>query len=223
VKQLIYQVGTVIRKDLAVEMRSRERLIAMLVFALIVILVFSFAFDLRVQDAAAVAPGVLWVTFSFAGMLGLGRSFVREREDGCLDGLLLCPVDRSAIYVAKMVGNLLFIALMEACTLPIFFALFNLALPPLLLVVILLGTIGFAAVGTLFAAMMAYARARDLLLPVLFFPIVIPLLIAGVKLSAGLFDGQPWSEINHWLHFMIAFDVILLVVSYLSFEYLVEE
>lgn len=205
------------------EMRSREMLSSMFVFALIVMLVFSFSFELRVENVTQVAPGVLWVAFTFAGMLGLGRSFILERDQGCLDGLLLCPVDRSVIFLGKMLGNLLFISMIEIIILPLYLALFDLAFKPLLLLIILLGTVGFAAVGTLFSAMTVHARAREVLLPILLFPIAIPILIAAVKLTAGLFDGQPWSSMGRWLQFLIGFDVIFLTVSYMTFDYVVEE
>jgi len=143
------KVWSIVRKDLSLEQRSREMLSSMFIFALIVILVFSFSFDLRVERASQVAPGVLWVAIMFAGMLGLARSFVLERDQGCLDGLLLCPVDRSVLYLGKTIGNVLFISITEAIILPLCFALFNLAFRPLLLPVILLGTVGFSAVGTL--------------------------------------------------------------------------
>lgn len=205
------------------EMRSREMLSSMFVFALIVMLVFSFSFELRVDNAIQVAPGILWVAFTFAGMLGLGRSFILERDQGCLDGLLLCPVDRSVIFLGKMLGNLLFMSMIEIIILPLCLALFDLPFKPLLLPIILLGTVGFAAVGTLFSAMTVHARAREVLLPILLFPIAIPLLIAAVKLTAGLFDGQPWSSMGRWLQFLIGFDVIFLTVSYMTFDYVVEE
>ena len=217
------RVWAIVRKDLAAEMRSREMVSAMLVFALVVILVFNFAFDMRAARAIEVAPGVLWVAFAFSGMLGLGRSFILERDQGCLDGLLLCPSDRSIIYLGKMLGNLLFISIIEVASLPVFIAIFNLPLELRLLPVILLGTIGLAAVGTLFSAMTVQARAREVLLPVLVLPIIIPVLIAAVKLTAGLLDGQPWDEIAHWFRFLLGYDALFLAVSYMTFDFVVEE
>ena len=217
------KVWSIVRKDLALERRSREMLSSMLIFGLIVILLFSFSFDLRVERVSQVAPGVLWVAITFSGMLGLARSFVLERDQGCLDGLLLCPVDRSLLYVGKMLSNLLFISLAEGFILPLCFALFNLAFRPLLLPVVLLGTIGFSAVGTLVSAMTVHARAREVMLPILLFPIVMPALIAAVKLTGGVLDGQAWSEMRNWLQLLVGFDVIFLVLSYLAFEYIVEE
>jgi heme exporter protein B len=219
----MWKVWTIARKDLALERRSREMLSSMFIFALIVILVFSFSFELRVEKVTQVAPGVLWVAITFAGMLGLARSFVLERDQGCLDGLLLCPVDRSTLYLGKMLSNLIFISLTEAIILPLFFALFNLSFKPLLLPVVLLGTLGFSAVGTLVSAMTVHARAREVMLPILLFPIVMPALIAAVKLTAGVLDGQAWAEVGRWLQLLVAFDLIFLVISYLAFDYVVEE
>ena len=210
-------------KDLSLEMRSREMLSSMFVFALLVVLVFSFSFDLRVEEVSGVAPGVLWVAITFAGMLGLARSFVLERDQGCLDGLLLCPVDRSLLYLGKMLSNLTFISLTELVVLPLCLALFNLTFHPLLLPILLLGTIGFSAVGTIVSAMTVHARAREVMLPILLFPLVLPALIAAVKLTGGVLDRQPWGEIRNWMELLVGFDVIFIVISYLAFEYVIEE
>jgi len=217
------QVWTLVLKDLSLEKRSREMLSSMFIFALLVVLVFSFSFDLRVEVMSGVAPGVLWVAIAFAGMLGLARSFVLERDQGCLDGLLLCPVDRSLLYLGKLVSNLLFISLTELVVVPLCFALFNLTFHWLLLPIVLLGTIGFSAVGTIVSAMTVHARAREVMLPILLFPLVLPALIAAVKLTGGVLDGQPWREIQNWMQLLVGFDVIFLVVSYLAFEYVIEE
>lgn len=217
------QVYAILRKDLLTELRAREVLSSMFVFALIVIMVFSFSFELRTSQVSAVAPGVLWVAFTFAGMLGLSRSFIRERDQGCLDGLLLCPTDRSVIYLGKMLANLVFMCIMEALILPLFIALFNVSLPLLLLPIILLGTFGFATVGTLFSAMTVHGRAREVLLPVLLFPIVIPSLIAAVKLTGGLLDHLPWVDLQRWFHLLVGFDVIFGAISYMAFDAVVAE
>ena len=217
------KVWAIVWKDLLTELRTREMISSMLVFALLVLFIFNFAFELRVEQVMAVAPGVLWVTFTFAGMLGLNRAFVLEKDRGCLDGLLLSPVDRSAIYFGKMLGNTLFMLIVEAIALPVFVVLFNLPFPPLLPVVVLLGTVGFAGVGTLFSAMTVHTRAREVLLPVLLFPVVVPVIIAAVKLTAGLLDSVSLSEIMHWLRLLVAFDVIFLAVAYMTFDYVVEE
>jgi heme exporter protein B len=217
------KVWSIVGKDLSLERRSREMLSSMFIFALIVILVFSFSFDLRVERASQVAPGVLWVAIMFAGMLGLARSFVLERDQGCLDGLLLCPVDRSVLYLGKLIGNVLFISMTEVIILPLCFALFNLSFRLLLIPVLLMGTIGFSTVGTLVSAMTVHARAREVLLPVLVFPLILPAIIAAVKVTGGILDGQPWSEMGNWLQLLIGFDVVFGTVSFMVFDYVVEE
>ncbi len=215
---------TIVQKDLAVELRTKEMLSSMFVFALLVIVIFNFAFELRVENVREVAPGVLWVTFTFAGMLGLNRSFVLEKDRGCLEGLLLCPVDRSAIYFGKMLGNVIFMTMVEAIILPIFSVLFNLSLfHPVLILIVVLGTVGFAVVGTLFSAMAVHTRAREVMLPVLLFPIVVPAMIAAVKATGGILGGQLFSEIAHWVRLLVAFDVIFLAISFMTFDYVVEE
>jgi heme exporter protein B len=219
----VAKVWSIVRKDLALERRSREMLSSMFIFSLIVILIFSFSFDLAVERVSGVAPGVLWVAITFAGMLGLARSFVLERDQGCLDGLLLCPVDRSILYLGKMLGNLIFVSITEVIIVPLCFALFNLGFHVLLVPVILLGTIGFSAVGTLVSAMTVHARAREVMLPILLFPIVMPALIAAVKLTGGVLQGQSWAEMRNWLQLLVGFDIVFFVLSYLAFEYIVEE
>ena len=187
------KVFAVVAKDVAAELRTREMLSSMFVFSLLVILIFNFAFDLRAENQKTLAPGVLWVAIAFAGMLGLSRSFIIEKDRGSMEGLLLTPVDRSAIYLGKMLGNLLFIGIVEIIILPIFIVLFNLSAAhlPLLVGVMILGTIGFAGVGTLFSAMAVHTRAREVLLPILLFPVVIPVMLASVKLTAAILDGVP--------------------------------
>jgi heme exporter protein B len=156
--------------------------------------------------------------------LGLNRSFILEKDKGCLEGLLLAPVDRSAIYFGKMLGNLIFMLVVEAIVLPIFWVLFNPPLfSPALILILVLGTLGFAGVGTLFSAIAVHTRAREVMLPILLFPIVIPLMIAAVKITGGLLDGQPLSEMRNWLNLLVGFDIIFLTVSYMTFDYVVEE
>lgn len=195
----------------------------MFVFALMVVVIFNFAFELRVENVANVAPGVLWVAIAFAGVLGLNRSLVLEKDKGCLDGLILCPVDRSAIYLGKMIGNVVFMLAMEAVALPVFAVLFNLPLlTPAVLAVVGLGTVGFAAVGTLFAAIAVNTRTREVMLPVLLFPIIVPLLIAAVKSTEAIVGSQNAGDAP-WLGMLAAYGAIFLVVSTLTFEYVLEE
>lgn len=214
----------VVWKDLAAELRSRELISAMLVFALLVILIFNFALDLDPKTRGSVTSGVLWVTFAFAGTLGLNRSMATEKDRGCLDGLLLTPVDRSAIYFGKSIGNLVFMLLVEAIVLPVYTILYSVNLfNPGLIMVIFLGSIGYTAVGTLLATMSVHTRTRDILLPILLFPLAIPVLIAAVKASAGFLTNSPFEEIKLWLNLIIAYDVIFMAVAFMTFDYIVEE
>lgn len=224
VASFLRAVGAIIWKDLVAELRSRELLSSMLVFALLVILIFNFALELDAKTRANVTSGVLWVTFAFAGTLGLNRSMATEKDRGCMDGLLLAPVDRSAIYFGKTIGNLVFMFIVEAIVLPVYSILYNTNLfDPGLLLVILLGSIGYVVVGTLLSAMAVQTRTRDVLLPVLLFPVIIPVLIASVKASSGFLQGLDMAEIMPWLNLLIVYDVIFTAVAFMVFDYVVEE
>lgn len=214
---------TIVWKDMIAEWRTKEMFSSMFVFILLVIVIFKFSFDLRVSNATLLVPGILWAALTFAGTLQLGRAASLEVEDAHIDGLLLAPVPRSAIYLGKALGNLVFMSITELIMLPIFSALFNLNLfRPLILLAVLLGTVGFASVGTLLSTMAAHSRAREVMLPVLLFPIVLPVVIAAVKLTAGVLDGGMWQELAVWVRFLIAFDVVFLVISLMTFRFVVE-
>jgi heme exporter protein B len=219
-------MGAVVWKDLSAELRSRELLSAMLVFALLVILIFNFALDLdpATRRESTITAGILWVIFVFAGTLGLNRSMAIEKDRGCIDGLLLAPVDRSAIYFGKALGNLIFMLMVEIIVLPIYSLLYNVNLfNPGLLLVILLGSIGYVAVGPLLAAMAVQARTRDILLPILLFPVVLPVILAAVKASTGFLDGSEIDLIRPWLNLLVAYDIIFSAVAFMVFDYVVEE
>ncbi len=222
--QFIRAVSAIVWKDLAAELRSRELLSAMLVFALLVILIFNFALELDAQARSTVTAGVLWVTFAFAGTLGLTRSMAMEKDRGCLDGLLLAPVDRSAIYFGKAIGNLVFMLIVEAIVLPVYTVLYSVNLfAPGLLLVIVLGSIGYVAVGTLLSSMAVQTRTRDVLLPILLFPMVIPILIAAVKSSNGFLQGSAMADILPWINLLVVYDVIFIAAAFMVFDYIVEE
>lgn len=211
-------------KDVLTEIRTREVLSSVVVFAVLVIVIFNFAFSSSQQAAGLVAPGILWVTFAFAGVLSLNRSFVMEREEDCIEGLMVAPISREAIYLGKFFGNLLFIFLIQTIVIPVFSLLFNVGFFSLeLIIVTALASLGFAAVGTLFAAMAVNTRARELVLPVLFFPVITPVIIAAVNASALVLGGSSFSAIAQWLGIIGAFDVIFLVASYLIFSFIIEE
>lgn len=211
-------------KDLTAELRSRELISAMLVFALLVIIIFNFAIELEPKLRPVITPGVLWVTFVFAGTLGLNRSMAIEKDRGCLDGLLLAPVDRSAIFFGKMIGNMVFMFIVELIILPVYSILYNTNLfVPGLLFVIVLGSIGYTAVGTLLSSMAVQTRTRDMLLPILLFPVIVPVLLAAVKASAGFLQNLEIAKISPWLNLLIVYDIIFLAVAFMVFEYVVEE
>jgi heme exporter protein B len=217
-------VGAIVWKDLVVELRSRELLSAMLVFALLVILIFNFAIELEPTMRAIITPGVLWVTLAFAGTLGLNRSMAVEKDRGCLDGLLLTPVDRSAIYFGKALSNLAFMLIMAMIVLPVYSLLYNINLfKPGLVLVILLGSTGYVAIGTLLSSMAVQTRTRDVLLPILLFPVIIPVLLSAVKASGGFLQALPMEEIWPWLNILIAYDVIFTSIAFMVFDSIVEE
>jgi heme exporter protein B len=220
------QLRALVWKELLVEARSRETILAGAVFALLVLVVFNFAFDLRVESVAAVAPGVLWVTVTFSGVLSLGRAFSRERDRHTLDGLLLAPVDRSALYLAKVLSSLLAMLVVQLIAVPAFIALFNVRVDLLVLVpALLLGTFGLAGVGTLFAAMAAHTRAREVLLPLLLFPIQVPVILATVKSTGAAIrvPGVEPGEVGSWLGLLVGFDVLFFALSILLFDFAIDE
>jgi heme exporter protein B len=217
-------IRAIVWKDLRAEFRSYELLSAMLVFSLLVLMIFNFALELDVKTRQSVTAGVLWATFAFAGTLGLNRSMAIEKDRGCLDGLLLAPVDRSAIYFGKFISNLVFMLIVEAIVLPLYSVLYNTNLfQPGLLLVILLGSIGYTSVGTLLAAMSVQTRTRDVLLPILLFPVAFSVLLAAVKASGGFLDGSDLAEIAFPINLLIGYDVIFIAVSFMVFDYIVEE
>lgn len=217
----------VMRKDLTVEVRSREILYTTLFFAVSCVLVFAVSFvreGRAIQDAAA---GILWIAIAFAGTLALGRTFERERRTETLRALMLTPVDRPAIYVGKLLGVLALLAATEVVVVPLVALLFQVQLfarPLLMMGLLACGTIGFAAVGTLFAAMLAGARSRDVLLPILLYPITIPVMIAGVRGTLALVQPAPDEAMaQFWLSLLVFFDIVFVTLSLWTFEPLMTE
>lgn len=217
-------VFAIVWKDVRAELRSWELVSAMLVFSLLVILIFNFALELDIKTRQSVTSGVLWSTFAFAGTLGLNRSMAIEKDRGCLDGLLLAPVDRSAIYFGKFISNLIFMLLVEVIVLPVYSLLYNTNLfQPGLLLVILLGSIGYASVGTLLAAMSVQTRTRDVLLSILLFPVVLPVLFSAVKASGGFLDNSTFADVSFPINLLITYDIVFVAVSFMVFDNVVEE
>ncbi len=213
-------------KDIISEGRTKKLVPAMLVFSLTVIIIFNFLFEPGTQNLKSLAPGILWVAFSFAGMLGLGRSFSDEQEQGTLKGMMLAPVDRSAIFLGKLLSNLLFLFGVEISSLLAFGIFFNLNILPLLpglSAVLGLATFGFVTVGSLYSALASNIRLRELLLPVLLFPVIIPVLLAAVQLTGVVLRNQPIIEARGWLNLLIGYDGIFIVIGLLTFEYVIGE
>jgi heme exporter protein B len=218
------QILAVARKDIISEFRTREIIVSVLMFTLLVIIIFNFAFGSTQAIMNAAAPGMLWITFAFAGVLALNRSFIVEKEEGCLEGLMVSPVSREIIYCGKMLGSLVFMLVVEVVALPIFALLFNLnVITPQIISITLLATIGFVACGTLFSALAVKTKARELVLPILFLPIIVPVIIAAVKASASALSGGAWSDITGWLIVILAFDAVFMVVSLWVFNFVIEE
>lgn len=222
-----HTVWLIVRKDLVVEFRSREIVYTTLFFAVSTLLVFSFGFvreGRAVDDAAA---GILWVAIAFSGTLALGRAFERERQNETLRGLLMAPVARTALYVGKLSGILLLLLAVEAIVVPMVGLMFQAPLfrhTPMLMALLVTGTVGFAAVGTLFAAMLVRTRSRDVLLPVLLYPITVPVIIAGVRGTAALFQLEPDLPMARaWLSMLVFFDAVFVTLALWTFESVMTE
>ncbi len=221
---LLRLVLVLLWKDVQLEWRSRDLVVSVLVFALLVLVVFNFALDLSSQRVTTLAPGILWVAFAFAGTLAMSRAFIREREQGGFEGLLLSPVGRDAIFLGKAAASLLFMLIVEAVLLPIFAALLNFsAISFSLILTIVLATVGFALVGTLFSAIAVQTRSREIMLPVLFFPVILPIIVAAVEASKLAIGGESAVGIGHWLPLIGAFDAMFLVICPWAFSLIVEE
>jgi len=215
----------VLRKELRLEFRTRELLNATTVFALTVVVLFSFAFDPTSAESKRYGPGLLWIAFLFAGTLMLHPSFAREQVNDTLDALRLAPVSSFAILLAKMAANFIFLLLTEVVLVPVFVVLYNLQTSGILwrlILVLLLGTLGLVVTGTVFSAISAHARMRELLLPLLLLPILAPLLIAAVEATASLFMDDPVLD-RTWVAFLCGFDTVFLTASWLLCDFLVEE
>ena len=218
---VIWAIG---RKDLLLETRNKDIIVAVSVFALLVLMIFTFAIDINQVNAKLTGPGILWASIAFAGVTGLNRAFAIELEGNTLEALMLAPISRDLIYAGKMFGNFLFITAAQIIVIPIFAVLFNLAvLRWEMLVVSLLTTIGFSAIGTLFAAMTIRVRAREVMLPLLFLPVVTPLIMAAVESTSHVVNDSSWPEIYQWIQLAIAFDIAFIVVSAFIFQQILED
>jgi heme exporter protein B len=206
------------------ELRSRELVSSMGLFALLSILIFSFALELdRVARLEAIS-GVLWVTVVFASILGLNRSLAMERDQGNLDAMLLAPIDRTAIFIGKFIGNFIFALTVGLILLPLMTILYNIDLiRPWILVVLLLGTLGFSTIGTLLATMTVQTRARESLLPIVMLPIALPVLLSAVRASTNVLNNTPMDDWIAWVQILLVVDIVYMVMCFLLFEYVIEE
>ena len=217
-------IATLLWKDILLELRTKDIVVSVLFFSLLVIVIFNFAIDPTPRVVALVAPGVLWVAITFGGILGLTRSFAAEKDRGNLQGLLLAPVGRDAIFFGKMLGVFLFMLVVEIIVFPIFVVLYNLSPSlPGLIPVALLATLGYAAVGTLFSAMALSTRSREVMLPLLFLPTVLPVIVAAVEASGTALGGDGGTDLTRWVPLLAVFDAVFLVVCPVAFNLVIEE
>jgi len=222
---LLRQAYLLLRKDLLLEWRRRDSLLTMFFFGTLLLFVFHFAFDMPPDKVVELAPALLWLAFLFTGTLGLAQLFQAERDNHCLDALLLSPLDRGALFLAKTAFNLILMLLVELIVIPLFWILFNLAswnLLPQLFLVTLLGTLGFCVLGTITAAITLRARARELLLPLVLFPLMIPVILATIRCMEMVLRTGSFGDAIAWLRLLIGFDVIFLTIGVLIFDWVIE-
>lgn len=219
-------VWTIFVKDLRVEWRSREALSAMCVFGLLVVFLFNFSFNTGREESLRMLPGLLWIAFAFAGILGFNRSFAAERENGCIEALALAPVDPGAIFVGKLLANLVFLGVAEAVMVFAAALWYNFSFVPALgsfCAIVLLGTLGYAALGTIFGAVAANTRMREVMLPVLQFPVAFWILVLGSDACADALRGAPAVTVRGGIERVGAVSLVFTVASFLLFEYVLEE
>jgi len=211
-------------KDLRAELRGRELINAMLLYSVLAVLIFSFALELDREARETSIAGVFWVTVIFAGMLGLNRSLAAEKDKGNLDALLLAPIDRGVLFFGKMFSNLIFMLIVSVLLMVLATVLFNVSLfVPWLIAVIALGTVGFATVGTLLSSMTVHTRARETMLPILLLPVSLPIILTAVRASTAILTGVPQEDWIAWPQLLLAADVVMLALSYILFDFVVEE
>jgi heme exporter protein B len=217
------QVRAIVHKDIVAELRTRESSTAMLVFAIMAIVLFNFALRMRVDSFKPLVPGILWVTLVFAGTLGLGHSMSNEQTNQCIDGLLMCPCDRSVIFIGKALSNVVFMLVIALVIVPLMAILFDESLvQPGVILTVILGVIGYSGAGTLIASMAASTRAREIFLPILLFPLSIPLVVAAVIVTSGFLDRLPFADFGSWLGIVVAFAIIFWTAGGLLFDFVVE-
>jgi heme exporter protein B len=220
------RIGAVLWKDVTAERRAKANFNSVVFLAALILLLFGFALGPDTEAVRSAAGGVIWLTVLFSGVLSFNRSYEQELENGALDALLLYPGDRRSIFVGKVLANLLFVLLVEVVMLPTAAVLYDLPLLEVLLplgLVVFLGTLGFVTLGTFYAAMASRLRAREVLLPLLLFPMLIPLLVSAVEATGALLVGDVMGETGAWVRLLIVFDVIFVAATVLAFEHVIEE
>ena len=225
-RNYLNKISAVVWKDFVTEWKTKELFSSMFVFALLVILIFIFSVNLSLVNANEIGPGILWVAILFSGTIGLNRSFMLEKENGCLQGLILAPVDRTALYFGKMISNLIFFLIMESFLLPLFMVFFNVDLVshllPLLFV-IFIGTLGFCSIGTLLSSLSSNLKTREIMLPILLYPLMVPVVIGAVRMTSQVLLGKPLSEMMNWIGLTLCFDIIYIGVSIMTIDHILEE
>jgi heme exporter protein B len=220
------QAWAIVRKDLLTELRGASTIVSMVLLGLLVVLVFNFGVEPGTNAASLARSGVFWSAFLFSGVIAVGRSFASEKEAGCLDGLLLCPVDRGVIYLGKLLGNLILVFATGVVILLFFSVIYNVGIGGVwlgLLLLLVLGSVGLSTIGTLFAAVAVGVRARDALLTVFIFPLLVPLVIAAAHSSTLLLAGNSLGDLGLWPWLLVMYDVIFLAISFVVFDFVVED
>ena len=219
-------LAAVLWKDIINELRTKEIVLSMAAFSVVLVVIFNFSLVINKDNIAQLVPSLLWISIIFVGTLGLSRTFAIEKENSAITGILISPIDRSMLYFAKVVSNLLYVLIVQFLLLFLFLFMFNINLTGnilMLIIVMVLGAVGFSTLGTLFSTMAINTKLRELLLPVILFPVIIPVIINAVKATSLIFSGGGYTEIKPFLNILIAFDIIFLVTSALVYEFVVEE
>ncbi|HCU80288.1 MAG: cytochrome C biogenesis protein [Chloroflexi bacterium] len=217
-------VKTIIWKDLSIEMRKKTLISALFIFCVMVTLVFTFALDLDKSTKDNVSVGVLWVTFVFSSTLGLNQTFANEKKHGSLEGMLLAPIDHTAIFVGKFISTYIFVIIIEIIIIPMFYILYGISLfSPLFLLIVLLGSFGYTLVGTLLTSIAIRTQVREIMLPILLFPVSMPIIIASVQCSNAILSGANWGQFSNAFNLVIVYDIIFIGVAIMTFEYLIQE
>lgn len=224
----VKQIAAIIKKDMIAELRTKEMVVSMFLFVLLVMVAFKYAFG-DSDNFSTYAGGLLWVAFLFTALLGLNRSFVHEKDEGCLEGLLLAPVDRPNIFFGKMIGNIIFISVVEIITIPIYIVLFKLSIQgsiALFASAIILSNIGISTVGTLLSTVSINTKMRDMLLPLIFLPVILPVLAAAVVSTGGIMagvTGEKLVNVFSAMKLLIAYDILFLLVAYALYDFVIGE